>query len=67
MDKNKKNKEGITNLITFTGVCLIIIGIVAGLINIDDNWSKAFFCCLIGTVMTFIGNYMTNGYIKFFN
>ena len=67
MDKNKKNKKGIANVITFVGICLIICGIATGLVNIDENWSRAFFCCLTGTIMTFIGNYMTNGYIKFFN
>jgi len=67
MDKNKKNKEGMGNIISFIGIILIILGAIKGFSNMDENWAIAFFCCLIGTILNFVGGYLRDGYIKFFN
>jgi hypothetical protein len=69
MEKNikQKNKEGIANIIGLIGVVLIIFGTAYGFSNIDQNWDVAFLACLSGTILTFVGNYLRNGYIKFFN
>jgi len=66
-DLKKKNNEGVSNLITFIGISFIIVGVIFGMSNIMEHAGKAFFLCLTGTILTFVGNYMKNGYLKFFN
>lgn len=63
----KKNKEGFANIILLIGVCLIVIGIIVGVTDASNNFGKAFLCCGIGTFLTFVANYIKNGYLKFFN
>jgi hypothetical protein len=64
---DKKNKEGLANIILMVGVCLIVVGIIVGFTNPPDNFGKAFFVCGAGTILSFVANYMKNGYLKFFN
>lgn len=35
--------------------------------NPPDNYGKTFLLCGTGTFLTFIANYIKNGYLKFFN
>lgn len=66
-EKKEKNKEGIANIITVIGICLIIVGIIVGFTDAPKNFGMSFFVCGGGTTLTFVGNYIKNGYIKFFN
>lgn len=61
-ERKKKNKKGIANIILLIGIIFIIFGFV-----LSKNAGEAFFMCFFGTVLTFVSNYMKNGYIKFFN
>ena len=69
MKKNikTKNREGIANIILMIGISFIIIGFIFGVSNMAENAISAFFICGFGTILTFVSNYMKNGYIKFFN
>jgi len=42
-EKKKKNKEGIANIITVIGICLIIVGIIVGFTDAPKNFGMAFF------------------------
>ena len=65
---NQKSKEGLGNIITVVGAILILMGIFYSVsVGIDNGWQVSFFTCLIGTILTFVGQYLKNGYIKFFN
>lgn len=64
---NQKNREGIANIILMVGIVLIVMGFIFGVSDMSENAGKAFFICGIGTVLTFVSNYLKNGYIKFFN
>ena len=64
---NQKNKEGIANILLMMSICLIICGIIIGIINFTENVGTAFFMCLIGTSLSFYSSYLKYGYIKFFN
>ena len=66
-DLKQKNKEGIANMILVIGAILIIVGFIFGVSDIAENAGKAFLVCGAGTVLTFVSNYMKNGYIKFLN
>ena len=66
-EKAEKNKQALGAIITIVGIGLIVIGIVTGLNHVPESLSTGFFMCLAGTVLTFVGNYFRNGYIKFFN
>ncbi len=66
-EKNKKNREGISNIILMIGIILIIGGGIFGFSNVLENSFEAFFICLTGTVLTFVANYLKHGYISFFN
>ena len=66
-DLNQKNREGIANIILLVGIILILMGVVFGVSNILENAGKAFIICGVGTVLTYVSNYLKNGYIKFFN
>jgi hypothetical protein len=65
--KEQKNKEGIANILSLVGICLIIGGILIAISNIQENVGSAFLMCLIGTVLNFSSTYLKFGYIKFFN
>ena len=65
--KQQKNKEAIGAIITLVGICFIIFGAAFGVSNMMENSIGAFFLCLFGTILTFVGNYFRNGYLKFFN
>lgn len=69
MKKNlkTKNREGVANIILMIGIILIIMGIIFGVSNMVENAGKAFLICGFGTILTFVSNYMKNGYIKFLN
>jgi len=66
-EKKEKNKKGIANIILIIGIMLIIFGVTFGFKNLQENAVTAFFMCGAGTILTFVSNYMKNGYIKFFN
>lgn len=63
----QKNKESVANIIFFIGVMLILSGASLGFFNLDLYAGKAFLLCSVGTTLTFVSNYLKNGYIKFFN
>jgi len=66
-EKNKKNKLALGAMVTIIGAGCIVIGAVLGFYDVPNNVGKAFWLCLGGTALTFLGNYLRNGYIKFFN
>jgi hypothetical protein len=63
----KKNREGQANLILFIGACFIIFAIILEMISLEVYGGVAFMLSLSGTIMTFISNFLKNGYLKFFN
>ena len=63
----EKNKEGFANIMTMVAIALILGGIVVGFFNFPENVKNAFFLCLSGTIINFVGIYMRHGYMKFFN
>lgn len=65
--KPTKNEKAIGAIFMIIGVCLIISGCILGLLDINMNAIPAFLMCLTGTVTQFYGNYLRNGYLKFFN
>jgi low temperature requirement protein LtrA len=65
---NKKSKVGFGNLLVTIGVIFIILGIMYSVsVGLDDGWQTSFLCCLFGTILTFVGGYLKEGYFKFFN
>lgn len=63
----EKSKEGVTNLILLIGIVMIILGIIIGFKSFPDHAGSAFLLCGMGTIITFIANYLNHGYFKFFN
>lgn len=63
----QKNKKGVANIILLIGIMFILSGASLGFSNLDLYAGKAFLLCGFGTFLTFVSNYMKNGYIKFFN
>ena len=64
---NEKSKIGVANLLTFVGAVIVIFAIVFGFSDLSENCGTAFFISLFGTILVYCGNYLRNGYFKFFN
>jgi hypothetical protein len=63
----EKSKEGVTYFILLIGSVMIILGIIIGFKSFPDHAGSAFLLCGMGTIITFIANYLNHGYFKFFN
>lgn len=65
---DKRSKDGLSNFLSIIGAGLILMGIVTAIVlGMKDGSAIAFWMCLTGTIMTFVGSYVKHGYFKFFS
>ena len=68
LEKKEKNKKALGAILTTIGIILIILSVFIVFTSPQHgDYTSNFILAFIGTVCTFVGNYLYHGYLKFFN